>query len=482
MVRSTERKYTMKILLLAVPVKYQITGDSSDVIFNENLGFYPPLGLVYLYSSLKQTRPYDDIRIIDSMIEGFDEKAVVEHVLNFQPDIIGITVLTFLLVDVYTCVAAIKQMYPDVLIVLGGPHINLFPEEVLDNPNVDYVITGEGERSFPMFVDRIAQGIEPTSVPGIFYRSSKGAIKQGPPPVLIENLDELPLPDFSVIPVKKYLTVVDSGPSATLITSRGCPNRCIYCDRPQMSNVYRAHSPHRVFEEISRLCSSGIDTFQIFDDTFTINKKRVIEICQLVEKGNLDISFSARSRVNTVDEEVLSALKRAGCRRLSFGVEAASNHLLKALKKGTTIEQALHAFSLCKKIGIETLADFIIGGPDQTRADVEETIDFAVKLDPTYVQFTIMTPFPGTELYRTGMARGVITNDYWREFARNPAEDFETPVWEEHLKRDELLDLFSKAYKCFYHRPAFILRELFKVRSFGELYGKVRIGLNTFFT
>lgn len=470
----------MKILLLTVPVKHQITGDSSDIIFNENLGFYPPLGLVYLYSALKQTRPDDDICIIDSMIEGLDEKAVVEHVLNFHPDIIGTTVLTFLLIDVYTCVAAIKHRYPDGLIVLGGPHVNLFPEEVLGNPNVDYVITGEGERSFPMFIEHIEQGIEPTSVPGICYRNSNGDIKQGPPPALIEDLDDLPLPDFSPIPVNKYLTVVDSGPSATLITSRGCPNHCIYCDRPQMSNVYRAHSPQRVFEEISRLYSSGICSFQIFDDTFTINRQRVIEICQLLAKGDLDISFSARSRVNTVDEEVLSALKQAGCHRLSFGVEAASNRLLNVLKKGITIEQVVHAFSLCKKIGIETLADFIIGGPDQTRTDVEDTINFAVTLNPTYVQFTIMTPFPGTELYRIGMDRGVITTDYWREFARNPAEEFETPVWEEHLTRAELLDLFSKAYKRFYHRPAFIFRELFKVRSFGELYGKVRIGLKTF--
>jgi radical SAM superfamily enzyme YgiQ (UPF0313 family) len=154
--------------------------------------------------------------------------------------------------------------------------------------------------------------------------------------------------------------------------------------------------------------------------------------------------------------------------------------MLKALKKGSTIEQVVHAFSLCKKIGIDTLADFIIGGPDQTRADVEETINFAVKLNPTYVQFTLMTPFPGTELYRMGMEKGLIKTDYWHEFARNPSEDFETPVWEEHLNKDELLDLFSKAYKRFYHRPTFILRELFKVRSFGELYKKARIGLKTF--
>jgi len=471
----------MKILLLTVPPGSKITADRSD-IFDDDVGFYPPLGLIYLYSALKQTRPQDDVRIIDSIVEGIDNKALIERIVDFKPDIIGITVLTFLVVEVYKCVAAIKKNCSDTLTVFGGPHVHLFPEEVLSNPNVDYIITGEGEWSFPLFVESIEQGVEPSGVPGIFYRGSDGKIIKGPPPIPIKFLDDLPLPDFSAIPLKKYLPVMDSRLTVTLMTSRGCPYHCVYCDRPNMGNIHRAHSPGRVVEEMCRMVDVGVRNFQIFDDTFTLSQKRVIEICRLISEKNLDITFSARSRVNTVNEELLYALKKAGCRRLSFGVEAASDRILKALKKGITIEQVLTAFHLCKKIGIETLADFIIGGPEQTRADVEETINFAIKLNPTYVQFTVMTPFPGTELYQIGMDRGLIKTDYWHEFAKNPTENFETPVWEENLSREELLDLFSRAYKHFYHRPIFILRELFKVRSFKEFYGKARIGLRMFST
>ena len=273
---------------------------------------------------------------------------------------------------------------------------------------------------------------------------------------------------------------MDNGLTAIVITSRGCPFHCVYCDRPHMGNAYRVHSPERVLEDLLRIRKFGIKNIQIFDDTFTLKKSRIFEICRLIIDKSLDINFSIRARVNSVNEELLGALKRAGCRRISFGVEAGSDRMLKALRKDTTVKEVVLAFQLCKRIGIDTLADFIIGGPGQTKSDVEDTLNFAIKLDPDYVQFTIMTPFPGTELYRMGMADGSIKKDYWREFAENPTGNFETPVWEEHLSRSELLDFFSRAYQRFYRRPKYIIRELYKVRSFGEFYRKARIGVKAF--
>ncbi|MBI4690180.1 MAG: radical SAM protein [Nitrospirae bacterium] len=471
-----KRYFKMKVLLLRAPLKNRITADMSD-IFDEDVGVYPPLGLLYLHASLRQMRPRDEVNILDCISEGLDRPAFIGRFLEFKPDIVGITVLTFHLLDVYRCAAAIKKNLPDTIIVLGGPHAHLFPEETLGNPDIDYVITGEGEFSFPLFIDNLENGTVPSDVPGIFYRGPGDSIVRGNPPTLIKNLDTIPPIDFSAVRIDKYMPAMEKEQAAILMSSRGCPYKCIYCDRPHLGNIYRTHSPMRVVDDMKRAVNRGIRSFQFFDDTFTIIKSRVLEICDLIAEEGLNITFSIRARVNTVNEELLIALKKAGCRRISFGVEAGSNRMLKSLRKNITVEEVIQAFRLCKKIGIETLADFIIGGPDQTRQDVLETIDFALRLNPSYAQFTIMTPFPGTDLYQLGMDKGLIKTDYWREFAKNPAENFETPVWEEHLKREELLELFQLAYKRFYRRPGYILKEVSKIRSFGEFYRKARVGL-----
>lgn len=465
----------MKILLLRVPLSHPITADMSDM-FEEDAGVYPPLGLLYLHASLGQIRPRDEVKIFDCMAEGIDLNSLTARLLNYEPHIIGITVLTFHLIDVYLCAAEIKKNLPDTILILGGPHAHLFPKEVLSNPDIDYVITGEGEISFPALISHLESSSELPTIPGVFYRSAGGDVK-GSPPTLIKDLDSLAPIDFTSIKLERYRPVMEKELSAMLMSSRGCPYKCIYCDRPHLGNIFRPHSPKRVIEDIKRAMECGIKSFQFFDDTFTVVKSRVEDICRMIIEDGLDITFSLRARVNTVDEGLLISLKKAGCRRISFGVEAGSNRMLKSLRKNITIEEVTRAFQLCKKIGIETLADFIIGGPDQTKKDVEETIDFALKLDPSYAQFTVMTPYPGTDLYQMGMDRGLIKTDYWKEFARNPSLNFKTPVWEEHLNRDELVELFHHAYRKFYRRPRYVLRELFKVRSFDEFYRKARIGL-----
>ncbi len=168
----------MRILLLTPPPGKKITADMPD-IFDDNVGFYPPLGLMYLSSTLKHACPDDDIRLIDSVVEELDKQSILEKVLDFQPGIIGITVMTFLVVEVYECVAAIKQRVPDVRIVFGGPHVHLFPEEILLNPHVDYLIAGEGERSFPYFVECLKQEADLSRVPGLVYRGENGSVRKG---------------------------------------------------------------------------------------------------------------------------------------------------------------------------------------------------------------------------------------------------------------------------------------------------------------
>ena len=204
-----------------------------------------------------------------------------------------------------------------------------------------------------------------------------------------------------------------------------------------------------MLEEIEHCLSLGIREIFFHDDTFTIDKKRVLTICELINKRGLKFDRDARVRVDTVNYELLSGMKKAGCHRISFGVESGNPRILKNLRKGITLEQVETAFRQCRKLKIQTLADFMIGSPGESRQDIMETISFSRRLGADYAQFSVTTPYPGTDLYREALAKGVIESDVWSEFARNPKEDFIPPLWTENLSREELIELLNTAYKNF---------------------------------
>ena len=221
----------------------------------------------------------------------------------------------------------------------------------------------------------------------------------------------------------------------------------------------------------------GIHEFLIYDDTFTIQRQRVLDICDEIIKRKLEFGWDVRARVNTVDREMLHKLREANCERIHYGVESGTERVLKILQKGITLEQATRAFKMTKEAGISTLAYFMIGAPTETRDEMLQTIEFAKRLAPDFVHITIVTPFPGTQLYTMGLEQGRFTHDFWREFAIEPAPDFQPQYWEENVSRPELQELVTHAYKSFYERPDYILRRLAQVRSVGELVRKARAGV-----
>ena len=221
----------------------------------------------------------------------------------------------------------------------------------------------------------------------------------------------------------------------------------------------------------------GIHEFLVYDDTFTVHRQRVFDICDEIIRRKLDIGWDIRTRVDKVNEEMLRKLKQAHCERIHYGVEAGTEKILKVLQKDITLEQARRAFRMTKEVGISTLAYFMIGSPTETREDIMATMQFMKELDPDFVHVTILCPFPATAIYFQGLRQGVIRKDYWQEFASNPTPDFQPPYWEENLSREELLELIGHAYKSFYRRPKYIFRELVKVRSLGEFERKVKAGL-----
>lgn len=432
----------MKLLLINPPQKHTIEGNLPAYV-DESRGNIPPLGLLYTAAVVKQKTDWE-VQICD-MSAG-------DKLNHSKPDLVGITATTFTLIDALEVAKQVKEKW-SVPIVLGGIHPTIYPEETANLPNVDCAFVGEAEVTFPQSIDFIASG--------------QTRIVRGEAPDIVK----LPLPARHLLDTKKYYSVLGkSGYLTTMFSSRGCPYKCVFCHRETMGKTFRARTAQQVVDELTAIYSMGIREVLVYDDTFTVNRQRVMDICQGIVKRQLRIAFDIRARIDHTDKELLENLKLAGCKRIHYGIEASSDRILKRLNKSITVEQVRNAFKLTKDIGIETLAYFIIGSPGETWHDILQTIEFAKELRPDYCHFAIMTPYPATPLYQIGLEQGLY-QDYWRDFAREPTPEWQAPYWPE-LDRGLLLELLNRAYKNFYWQPSYIMKEIIKTRSVRSLRKK----------
>ena len=467
----------MKVVLALPPISSPIKANFVDTFDNES-GQYPPIGLLYLAAYLKANSSHE-VTILDCQAENLSHKNAASRLKILQPDVLGIHCLTFHYLDCLKLAENAKIAWPDVTVVVGGPHVHIFPEETLLQSPIDYSMVGEAEVTFSKFVEYVNGSIPRDHVEGLYFLNRAGEPELTKPNPLLPDLDLMPNPARELTNVSLYNSVLAKRSSATtLMTSRGCPFTCIYCDRPALGKTFRARSSKNVVDEIEECIQLGITEFNIFDDTFTIDRKRVVKICEEIIARGLNIRWSCRSRVHLVSPEILTWMKRAGCGRISFGVETADDRVGKILQKGADVAQAEKAIAMTKEAGIEVLADFIIGSPGETKTEIDSTIEFALRTNPTFAQFSIMTPYPATKLYQMGLNEyKLYDHDHWREFATNPSPDWETPIWNQHFSKEELVSMCEEAYNRFYIRPTFIARQLKELQSFGEFVRKARAGL-----
>lgn len=462
----------MKILLINPPDLNSLPSCMPKIL-EESMDFLPPLGLMYIAGYLKKYTTYE-IGIIDCQVEGIDYEDLKKKIIEENPDIVGITAMTFTLLDVLKTAKITKENLPETKVVLGGPHINVYPQETMKIDYIDFLVLGEGEGPFLDLLRNIHQTDKLYKIEGIVFRDGDKIINTGSRN-LIHDLDIIPFPARTLLPYKKYFSVISSKfPVTTMFTSRGCPYKCLFCDRPHLGKIFRARSAQNVVDEMKECQNLGIKEIFIYDDTFAVDRQRVIDICNKIIEQGIKISWDVRTRVDTVDEEVLSYMKKAGCQRIHYGIEAGTQKILNVLRKGITIEQAEKAFKLTKKVGITTLGYFMFGSPKETREDIMQTIKFIKKLNPDFVHISITTPFPATDLYRQGLESGILPKNFWREFALNPTSNFKPYAWEENLSQEELYEFVKRAYRAFYFRPTYILKRLLAVRSFGEIKNKAR--------
>lgn len=434
-----------KLLLVNPPQEETVNGNLPSFV-DEARGNIPPIGLLYTAAAVMKDRPDWEVRLCD-MAAG--------ESLDFysRPDLVGITATTFTLLDVLKVAKTVKQTW-GCPVVVGGIHPTIYPKETANLPNIDCAYIGESETTFPQMIDLIASGLA--------YLCRGGDV----------DIRKLPMPAYELLDRDKYYSLIGRDKySSSMFTSRGCPFQCVFCHRLTMGNRFRARTPLQVVEEIEYLKGLGVGEILFYDDTFTVNKRRVLNLCNMMVERKLKIAFDIRARVDTIDLDMLYALKEAGCKRIHYGVEAGNNRILNNLQKGITVEQVENIFWTTKLFKIETLAYFMVGNPGETEEDILNTIQFAKRLDPAYCHFAILTPYPATPLYLQGINKG-FHGDYWLDFARDPKPGWQPPYYHEHDAA--LLDpLLIKAYKDFYIRPKVFARELLKTRTTSQAKRKL---------
>lgn len=439
----------MKILLLNPPNRKTLIGNNPSFL-DDSRGCNPPLGIMYIASYLLK-HTHHRVELWDCQVQGNPD-----HKLLFgNYDVVGITATTFTLLDVVDLIVKTKR-YSKAKVIVGGTHPTIYPEETLDL-GADAVIQGEGEETFPTMIKKLAN-------------LSKMISEQIKP---IQDLDDLPFPLRQNI--NKYNSVFSNGMATTIFSSRGCPFNCRFCYRPVMGRICRYRSAGNVVAEIEECYRRGIKDYLFYDDTFTVNKTRAVEICRLLRKAKLKIRFDVRSRVDCLDKVLLKELKQAGMFQIHLGVESGVQRILDRMNKGIKLEQVEQAFKLCRTIGIKTLAYIMIGCPDETLEDITTTRQFVKKLNPDYLHATVFTPFPATDFYLEWVERYGV--DVWKGFAGHPTAGFIPPVWG-NISREQLSAILIDIYREFYVRGPYIIRKLFEVRSVGRLKKYVRAGLN----
>ncbi len=443
---------TMRVLLSLPPgihrlEIYKITGMKA-----------PPLGLAYIAAVLE--RNGHKVRIIDTPTLEIERDTWLSEVKSWKPDLVGLSLLTPTAPKGYEAIKLLKEELPDVPVIVGGIHPTFMFDEALKH-GADVVVRGEGEYTTAELVDVIERyGLDEERlkrIRGIAFRSKKTGrtiLTPGRPP---PDLDELPWPARHLLPMEKYTLFNKPIRIIHIMASRGCPYGCMYCSTSYFfGRRVRIRKALNVADEIEEAVYKYHAKHVVFaDDDIGVGRKFMQELVTELKKRGLDLTFACGSRVDHMTKEYMRFLYRNGCSVLYFGVESANQETLNRIGKKITLEQIERVFRWKKEIGGFATASFILGFPWETIDDMKKTVEFAIKIDPDYAQFTALTPYPGTPLYQYAKKHGLIEDTNWEHYTtvRAVMRGF-------HFTRKQLQSMIKYAYRRFYLRPGFIWREL----------------------
>lgn len=459
----------MKITLIFPPSLYQTKQTM------------PPLGIAWIAAVLRENG-YPDVSLIDSVINKYTSEDIINILKNNTPDIIGVSFGTQNRFYAFDLIREIKKYFPDISLVAGGPHPTLTADDIMRNiPEVDIVIRGEGEYTFLDLVKTIDKKGDLRKVDGISFRDDVRQVINNQPRAPIEDLDSLPLPARDLLPIDKYRQTIPLSDKicTSMISARGCPYNCVYCSTAeQWGHKIRHRSADNVVNEIKHLMKNyKLDGVGFFDDVFTMNKNRVIEICKKIIDEKLNISWWCEARANTIDKEMVDWMKRSGCVHISMAIESGSDKILKNIRKAITVEQGIEAAKIIKQAGIKLKVFFMHSLPGETYDDIKKTVFLSrylenkFKVDESTQSLTMI--YPGTELERIAKENGTLPKDFsWSKYFEEkriyPPLDrcFNMPVFEQPGLTYEQVFKYVKRAKISYYlwHPIHFIRNLLKYR------------------
>ncbi len=458
-------KKNIKTILVNPPFSMEdIVGETKSM--KDVMNIIQPLGIAYIAAVLEKEGYY--VKIAEGNFMNHDQ--IKDYIKNEKPDVVGITTTTPTFESVIKVAKDIKEINKDIKIVIGGSHVTALPNEAIKEDCFDIGVIGEGEITFLELVKALEKGTSLKKVKGIIYKG-KGKIIFTKPREFIKDLDSVPFPARHLLPsLKDYHPTPASYrklPLGVLMTSRGCPYQCTFCDRAIFGTSYRFRSAKNVVDEIEELINKyGAKELKFFDDTFTLDKKRLYKIFDLMKERGIKIGWCCLTRTNHVTKEMLQRMKDAGCWQVLYGLESGDDKMLQLLKKGTTVAQNEQAVKWAHEVGLSVRADFIMGTPGDTLESMQKTLNFAIKMNMDLAHFNKFTPYPGTELYRILIDKG-----YKFDFSKSCSQlDHSIIMYvPDGIDKEEYKKFIDNAYKKYYLRPKYLAKQVINIRSFEDI-------------
>lgn len=491
-----------KILLINPPL--------SGALVSLIEGIIEPLGLAYIAAVLEQDGY--QVNILDALALGSEQKKklpdgrirvglteaqIASYVQNLAPDIVGVGCgFSAYASDSHRIAKCVTEVCPNALIVFGGAHSSIAPELVLKDTNVDLVVRGEGEITFLELVKCVDAGKDYSNIKGTVVRKGDGTLKCNEPRELIEDLNALPFPARHLLPMERYFEFQREGramyryymrkPIANIVTSRGCPFNCVFCAvRTVWGRKWRGRNPEKVLEEIKFLVDEyGIREFAPWDDNISINKERLIRICQGLIEAGLDLKWATPNGIYlpSLDEELLGWMVKSGYYRATFGIESGSEETRKFIRKNTSADKVREIVGICDKLGIWTNSTFIIGFPDEKIESIKATMRAPMDLGLDFAAFYIAQPYPGTDLLRVFNEYGLMKHGI-----EESGSLFYSKYDTNYFTHQELMKLRDQAYrKLIMHRvlsvlnPLYLKRLIHKINSPEKFIYFLRLASNLF--
>lgn len=456
----------MKILLLNPPYLKKFSRPQRSPAVTKSGTLYFPMWLSYAAGVLEKDG--HEIDLIDAPADNYEFDHVVERCKKLDPGLIVLDTSTPSIYNDVSIAGKLKDLFPSAFIILVGTHVSALPHETMSiDERIDAVAHHEYDYTLRDLVQTLEKKGNLEEVLGISYRQN-GKIVENKKRPLIENLDDIPFVSKiykKFLNIENYFNPNSLYPMVTITSSRGCPFKCTFCVYPQtlMGRGYRLRSVENVVDEIEYIVNNFPQAKAIFfeDDTLTVNKKRCIDLSELLIKRGIKISWTANARVG-LDLETMKAMKKAGCRSFCVGFESGSQTILDNMKKSSKIDVMFEFMENAKKAGILIHGCFMAGLPGETKETMKQTLDLAKQLNPDTVQFYPVMVYPGTEAYDWYKSQGLLITD---DFAKwiTPAGLHNTVVKTKELSPADLVKFCDDARRGFYLRPRYLLYKVIQM-------------------